>query len=162
MAVWSGHGGAGRAEAALVLAVVLVFALAASGAPSSGTPYEINAILPLTGGAAFLGQAEGQTLQTLERFVNSKGGIQGRPIHIVIQDDQTSPQLEVQLAHQVLAKRVPGRIELGAPRRGAEEVEPDRLLVSRALGRDRDGGARLAASRRCDRGKKSRFLKEAS
>jgi hypothetical protein len=145
-------------EAALVLAVVLVFVLAAYGAPSSGTPYEINAILPLTGGAAFLGQAEGQTLQTLERFVNSKGGIQGRPIHIVIQDNQTSPQLEVQLANQVLAKRLPGRIEPGAPRRGAEEVGPDRLLVSRALrrGRDRDGGARLAASPRRDRGRKCR------
>ncbi len=91
----------------MVLAGVLVFVLAASGAPPSGTPYEINTILPLTGGAAFLGQPESQALQILERLVNAKGGIQGRPIHFVIQDDQTSPQLGVQLANQVMAKHVP-------------------------------------------------------
>ncbi len=94
-------------QAAIVLACVLVFVLAASGAPPSGTPYEINTILPLTGGAAFLGQPESQALQILERLVNAKGGIQGRPIHFVIQDDQTSPQLGVQLANQVMAKHVP-------------------------------------------------------
>jgi len=94
-------------QAAIALASVLVFVLAASGAPPSGTPYEINTILPLTGGAAFLGQPESQALQILERLVNAKGGIQGRPIHFVIQDDQTSPQLGVQLANQVMAKNVP-------------------------------------------------------
>jgi branched-chain amino acid transport system substrate-binding protein len=94
-------------QAAIALAGVLVFVLAASGAPPSGTPYEINTILPLTGGAAFLGQPESQALQILERLVNVKGGIQGRPIHFVIQDDQTSPQLGVQLANQVMAKHVP-------------------------------------------------------
>ena len=83
-----------------------MFVLAAQGAPSSTTPYEINVILPLTGGAAFLGQAEWQTLQTQERFVNARDGIQGRPVHYVVQDDQTSPQLGVQLAGQVLAKHV--------------------------------------------------------
>ena len=98
----------GRAsQAAIVLAGVLVFVLAASGAPPSGTPYEINTILPLTGGAAFLGQPESQALQILERLVIDMGGIQGRPIHFVIQDDQTSPQLGVQLANQVMAKNVP-------------------------------------------------------
>ncbi len=94
-------------QAAIALAGMLVFVLAASGAPPSGTPYEINTILPLTGGAAFLGQPESQALQILERLVNAKGGIQGRPIHFVIQDDQTSPQLGVQLANQVMAKHVP-------------------------------------------------------
>jgi len=92
--------------AALALAVVLVSVLAAHGAPPSGAPFEINTILPLTGGAAFLGQPENQALQILERHVNDQGGIQGRPIRFVIQDDQTSPQLAVQLANQVMAKRV--------------------------------------------------------
>ena len=98
----------GGGRAALTAAAVLVFALAARGAaPPSGPPYEINVILPLTGGAAFLGQTEWRTLQVLERFENSSGGIQGRPIHLAVQDDQTSPQLGVQLANQVLAKKVP-------------------------------------------------------
>jgi branched-chain amino acid transport system substrate-binding protein len=107
-------------EAALVLAAVLVFVLAAYGAPSSCTPYEINAILPLTDGAAFLGQAEDQMLQTLERFVNSKAGIQERPIHIVIQDDQTSPQLEVQLANRCWQRESPAE---SSPERRAEALK---------------------------------------
>src|SRR5260370_41724014 len=96
---WAGRAG-------LALGGVLVVVLAAYGAPSAAVPYEINVILPLTGGAAFLGQTEGQTLQALERYANSQGGLQGRPVHFVIQDDQTSPQLGVQLASQVIAKRV--------------------------------------------------------
>jgi len=96
---WSG-------QAAIALAVALVFVVAAYGAPPS-TPYELNAILPLTGGAAFLGQPESQALRVLERLVNDKGGIQGHPVRFVIQDDQSSPQVGVQLANQVMAKRVP-------------------------------------------------------
>ena len=96
-----------RHVVALTLAAVLACVLAAYGAAPSGPPYEINVILPLTGGAAFLGQPESQALQILERLVNDKGGIQGRPIHFAIQDDQTSPQLGVQLASQVIAKKVP-------------------------------------------------------
>ena len=97
----------GGGHAALAATAVLVFALTAHGAPPAGAPYELNVILPLTGGAAFLGQTEWRTLQVLERFENSSGGIQGRPIHLAVQDDQTSPQLGVQLANQVLAKKVP-------------------------------------------------------
>ncbi len=96
-----------RGPTAFALAAVLVCALAAYGAPPSGPAYEINVILPLTGGAAFLGQPESQALQILERIVNDTGGLQGRPIHFVIQDDQTSPQVGVQLANQVMVKRVP-------------------------------------------------------
>jgi branched-chain amino acid transport system substrate-binding protein len=86
---------------------VLICAAAGYSAPASGTPYVFNTILPLTGGAAFIGQAEAQTLRVMEPWVNARGGINGRPVHFVIQDDQTSPQLGVQLAGQVMAKRVP-------------------------------------------------------
>jgi len=65
---------------------------------------EINVILPLTGGASFLGKAEQIALQLAEKLVNENGGIQGRPLHLVIQDDQSSPQLAVQLASQVIAR----------------------------------------------------------
>lgn len=93
--------------AALTTAAVLLLVLAASGAAPSGPPYVINAIMPLTGGGAFLGQPESQALQIVERLTNEKGGIRGRPIHFVFHDDQTSPQVGVQLAGQIIAGRVP-------------------------------------------------------
>jgi branched-chain amino acid transport system substrate-binding protein len=68
-------------------------------------PYEIHAILSLTGGASFLGKAEQQSIQLIEKWANANGGIQGRPIHFVFHDDQSSPQVAVQLASQVVAHK---------------------------------------------------------
>jgi branched-chain amino acid transport system substrate-binding protein len=67
-------------------------------------PYAVDVILPLTGGASFLGKAEHQALQLLEKWVNDNGGIKGRTLRLDFQDDQTSPQVAVQLANQVIAK----------------------------------------------------------
>lgn len=90
--------------AALLLAVTTP---AHSAAAVSGEPYEINVILSLTGGAAFLGKAEQQALGLIEGIANRRGGIKGRPLKFAIVDDQSSPQLAVQLANGIIAKHVP-------------------------------------------------------
>jgi branched-chain amino acid transport system substrate-binding protein len=68
-------------------------------------PYEINVMIPLTGTAAFLGQGEQQTLGFAERLINNTGGIAGRPIKFLFEDDQSNPQLAVQLAGEIIAKK---------------------------------------------------------
>ena len=68
---------------------------------------EINVILPLTGGGAFLGKAEQQALQQFEKQANADGGIHGQPLKFVFHDDQSSPQVAVQLANQVKASNPP-------------------------------------------------------
>jgi branched-chain amino acid transport system substrate-binding protein len=73
-------------------------------------PYEINAILPLTGGGAFLGKKEAQALGVAEMFINKDGGINGRPVKFVIGDDQTNPQVSVQLLNGLVEKKVPAFI----------------------------------------------------
>lgn len=70
-------------------------------------PFEINVIVPLTGGGAFLGRSEQIALGVAEEVVNKEGGIEGRPVHFVVQDDQTIPQVGVQLLNGLLAKNVP-------------------------------------------------------
>jgi branched-chain amino acid transport system substrate-binding protein len=62
---------------------------------------------PLSGGAAFLGQAQSASLAALQDVVNKQGGINGRPVRIVMEDDQSSPQVAVQLASQIVATRTP-------------------------------------------------------
>ena len=79
------------------------FGTAARGA---GGRTEINAILPTTGGAAFLGAKEVETLGVVERLVNKSGGINGRPIKFVIQDDGGLPQNAVQIATGLASKNV--------------------------------------------------------
>jgi len=68
---------------------------------------EINVILPLTGGGAFLGKAEHQALLQFEKAANASGGIHGQPLKFVFHDDQSSPQVAVQLANQVKATNPP-------------------------------------------------------
>lgn len=78
-----------------------LFALHAIGPASAAESHDIDVILPLTGGAAFLGKAEQQALVVYEKVVQSGGGIHGVPLRFVFHDDQSSPQTAVQLANQV-------------------------------------------------------------
>jgi branched-chain amino acid transport system substrate-binding protein len=85
-------------------AAALAMAAALLAAPATAADdYEINVVLPLTGGASFLGKAEQQGLQIAETFVNADGGIQGRKLKFVFHDDQSQPQTAVQLASQIVA-----------------------------------------------------------
>lgn len=93
-------------SAALWTSLLSAWLMSAGPAPAvAADPYDINVILPLTGGASFLGKSEQQSLQLGETWVNAHGGIGGRPLHLIFHDDQTSPQLAVQLTNQVLATK---------------------------------------------------------
>jgi branched-chain amino acid transport system substrate-binding protein len=85
--------------AVLALAVTVLLVAPVQAADD----YEINVVLPLTGGASFLGKAEQQGLQIAETFVNGDGGVQGRKLKFVFRDDQSQPQTAVQLAARIVA-----------------------------------------------------------
>lgn len=76
-------------------------------ASSAQAPYEINAILPETGGGAFMGHGFMATLSVIEDIVNKSGGIQGRPIKFVVSDGQSNPQIVVQFLDALIARHVP-------------------------------------------------------
>ena len=65
---------------------------------------DVPVVLPLTGGAAFLGQGERDALRIVEGVVNTGGA---PPIHFSFFDDQSSPQTAVQLASQIKAQQPP-------------------------------------------------------
>ena len=99
-----------RFRSAFALGASCVVALAAStsitqAAPVSGDPVEIPAILPLTGPTAFLGKSEQSALALVEDLVNKAGGISGRPVKFAVQDDQSDPQLSVQLYNGIAAAK---------------------------------------------------------
>jgi branched-chain amino acid transport system substrate-binding protein len=87
------------------LALVFVLAAGAIGTTRAAEPYDLHVILPLTGGGAFLGKGHRDSLEILAENVNKSGGIRGRPLHFVYHDDQSSPQVAVQLASAVLADK---------------------------------------------------------
>jgi branched-chain amino acid transport system substrate-binding protein len=90
----------------LVPCAALAAALAVGGGKSVGAvaPFDIPVVLPMTGNASFLGQGEKTSLEIEEKVVNIEGGINGTPIHYVFYDDQSSPQIAVQLANQIAAQ----------------------------------------------------------
>jgi branched-chain amino acid transport system substrate-binding protein len=83
-------------------ALAALLPLAPAGAAQA---YDIDVVLPLTGPGAFLGQGERQSLQLVEKSVNGGGGIKGQELHFVFHDDQSSPQVGVQLASEIVAKQ---------------------------------------------------------
>ena len=92
-----------RQGSTMVAALVFSFFAALSTFAAAAENYQINVILPQTGGASFLGRAEQHALELLQKSVNASGGIQGRPLQFNFFDDQSHPQTAVQMANQVLA-----------------------------------------------------------
>ena len=81
--------------------------LAPSPSRGADAPFELHAILSQTGLAAFLGAKELESLKVLEGVVNAGGGIQGHPLKLIFEDDQSNPQVAVQLVSQLVAQKVP-------------------------------------------------------
>lgn len=73
----------------------------------SADPLEIPAIISLTGPTALIGKEEAQSLGVVEGLVNASGGIGGRPLKFAIADDESNPQITVQLLSALLARKVP-------------------------------------------------------
>ncbi|HUK59354.1 MAG TPA: ABC transporter substrate-binding protein [Stellaceae bacterium] len=87
------------------LPIALALAFGSPGAASAADSFDINVILPLTGGGAFVGNGHKESLSTLAEVVNKEGGIGGKPVRFVFHDDQTNPQVAVQLATDILAEK---------------------------------------------------------
>jgi branched-chain amino acid transport system substrate-binding protein len=85
----------------LCLLGVLAIALPVRAQPA---PFTVDVMVSLTGGAAFLGQAEWKAIQAAETVVNADGGVDGRPIKFVPNDDGSNPQVALQLANTISAK----------------------------------------------------------
>jgi branched-chain amino acid transport system substrate-binding protein len=87
----------------LSVGVSVLTVLAVPQARAADDTYDIQIIDDLTGAAAFLGKEEQQALELLEKQVNQQGGLDGKKLRFVFHDDQSNPQIAVQLTSEVLA-----------------------------------------------------------
>lgn len=95
------------ASAALGALLALAFAATAPQTALAADPFEIDVSLPLSGPGAFLGKAQADMLAVLEGELNRAGSIEGRSVKFAVQDDQSSPQIGVQILTAVMAKHAP-------------------------------------------------------
>jgi branched-chain amino acid transport system substrate-binding protein len=96
-----------RAAAVLSSLIIAVWLAPTPMRAADQAPVDVPVVLALTGGAAFLGQEMQQGLRVLERRVNATGGIRNRPLRFEYLDDQSSPQVAVQVLNQVVAEKRP-------------------------------------------------------
>jgi branched-chain amino acid transport system substrate-binding protein len=90
-----------------LLRLMSAFALVACFASSAGaqpTALTIPVILSETGQSAFAGKGEADAFRLYEPIANRQGGIDGRPIRFELHDDQSNPQVAVQLATTILTQ----------------------------------------------------------
>jgi branched-chain amino acid transport system substrate-binding protein len=95
---------------AVLLALAGLVMIGMDVGPAQGqqpAPVEIPAILSLTGYLAFVGKGESQGLEVLQGVINKAGGINGRPVKFTILDSQSNPQVALQLANELIAKKAP-------------------------------------------------------
>jgi len=89
----------------LIVAVCILILDCRLAAPAAETPFIIPSIASLTGYGSFLGKAQEDTLRRFETAVNRQGGINGRPIHFEIYDDQSNPQVAVQAINAIITTK---------------------------------------------------------
>lgn len=71
-----------------------------------GAPVVFHAVVSETGAASFLGSREAKALNVVAQQVNSTGGIDGHPMKVEIQDNQSNPATAVQLAQPWISQGV--------------------------------------------------------
>jgi branched-chain amino acid transport system substrate-binding protein len=65
-------------------------------------PIKIGAVLSVTGPAAGLGVPERNGAIVAEKAINAQGGIKGRPIKLIVEDDTTNPDTAVTKANDLI------------------------------------------------------------
>ena len=90
-------------------------------------PYDIHVIATITGPSAFVGQYMKLNFDAFADWVNETGGIGGRPLRFIYGDNQSQPQISVQLATDVLSSH-PAAMMVTGPVANCAAVVP--LLTS--------------------------------
>ena len=99
-----------RPVALALVAAVLAGAVLSTGGCSNAAstnspatePYKVGAILSLTGPYAALGASEKQALELEAKRINDAGGISGREVELIIEDDATDEAKAVAAASKLI------------------------------------------------------------
>jgi branched-chain amino acid transport system substrate-binding protein len=89
-----------------IISLALACGLAGYAVPTTAADIEIPVVNSLTGNGAFLGNQQKQTLQIIEKTINDAGGIRGNNVRFTFHDDQSKPQVAVQLLTEIAASKV--------------------------------------------------------
>ncbi len=72
---------------------------------------KIGLIIPLSGGAGRQGQDVTNAVQSMATLINNAGGVLGRPIELLVRDDESTPAIGVAKANELASAGVVAMIE---------------------------------------------------
>ena len=110
----------------LAAAAIAVLSLPGGFASAAGAPIVVGVVISTSGPSAPLGVPEKNGFLLVERNVNAKGGINGRPLHFEIVDDEARPDVAAQLAQQLIGK---GAVAIVCGTRTATSAAVTRVTV---------------------------------
>ncbi len=88
---------------------VLIGLAAAPLAPAlarAADPIKVGLVIPLSGGAGRQGQDVTHAVQAMAALINESGGVLGRPVEILVRDDESTPAIGVAKANELAAAGV--------------------------------------------------------
>ena len=88
-------------------ALLLVVALVTFSCKEEIKVYRIGAVLPLSGAAETYGRNVANGIKLALEEVNAAGGVKGKTLDVLTEDDQTSEQTSVQKTEQLIKNGVP-------------------------------------------------------
>lgn len=88
---------------AVATVAALGICLAAASTAQQAEPIKIGAITSMTGPLALTGQAQREGYLLAVKVVNEKGGVKGRPIQLILEDDASNPDTAVTKANLLLS-----------------------------------------------------------
>jgi branched-chain amino acid transport system substrate-binding protein/urea transport system substrate-binding protein len=89
-----------RTTFAIALGITFLASFAATGAE----PIKIGAVLPFSGGVELYGRQAKLGLDLAVKEINADGGILGRPVEVVYEDDKTDPAAAVDAARKLIER----------------------------------------------------------
>ena len=88
------------------LAIALALTALAATPGFAADPVKVGMLFPQSGGAGDDGQRVTRAVQVMAEVINSQGGVLGRPIQIVVRDDESTPAVGVAKANELIGENV--------------------------------------------------------
>lgn len=94
-----------RLTRALAMAIGAAALCGAAFSQTSGPPIVVGAVLSLTGPLAIAGLPERDGLQLAVKRINRTGGVKGRALEVIVEDDASSPDTAISKANNLIFSR---------------------------------------------------------
>ena len=88
----------------LALALFVRVTSPAETPPNTAVPIKVGAVLPFSGGVELYGQQAKLGLDLAAKEINADGGILGRPVEIIYEDDKTNPDAAVSATRKLIER----------------------------------------------------------